>query len=105
MNSSEFQDYKTGYRSTIRKVSDESGFRAYSHPNRLINWLFWQQLQTAIKFIEIDAPYERLLDFGPGSDVMLSFLAQHSQQILIFRGKITNAARRRSKGVEAARPV
>ena len=89
MNISEFQDYKTRYRSAIRKVLeqaergrlDESGFPAYSHPNGLINWLFWQRLHTAMKFIKKGAPYEKVLDFGCGSGVMLPFLAQQSQQV------------------------
>ena len=89
MNSSEFRDYKTRYRSAISKVLeeaergrlDESGFPAYSHPNRLINWLFWQRLHTAMRFIEKQAPYENVLDFGCGSGVMLPFLAQHSDHV------------------------
>jgi 2-polyprenyl-3-methyl-5-hydroxy-6-metoxy-1,4-benzoquinol methylase len=60
---------------------DESGFPAYSHPNRLINWLFWQRLHTAMRFIEKHAPYENVLDFGCGSGVMLPFLAKHSNQV------------------------
>jgi 2-polyprenyl-3-methyl-5-hydroxy-6-metoxy-1,4-benzoquinol methylase len=89
MNSSEFQEYKTRYRSTIRRVLDESergrlaesGFPAYSHSNRLINWLFWQRLHIAMNFIEKYTPYERVLDFGCGSGVMLPFLALHSQHV------------------------
>jgi 2-polyprenyl-3-methyl-5-hydroxy-6-metoxy-1,4-benzoquinol methylase len=89
MKSSEFQNYKTRYRSAIRKVLeeaecgrfDESGFPAYSHPNRLINWLFWQRLPTAMSFIEKNAPYQNVLDFGCGSGVMLPFLAQQGAQI------------------------
>ena len=89
MNSSEFRDYKTRYGSAIRKVLEEaergrlaeSGFPAYSHPNRLINWLFWQRLHTAMNFIERRAPYEKVLDFGCGSGVMLPFLARHSRQV------------------------
>ena len=89
MKSAEFQAYKARYRSAIRKVLqdsergrlDEAGFPAYSHRNPLINWLFWQRLQTAMKYIEQRAPYETVLDFGCGSGVMLSFLAQHSQHV------------------------
>lgn len=89
MNAAEFQDYKNRYRLAIRKVLeeaepgrlDESGFPAYSHPNRLINWLFWQRLHTAMNFIEKQAPYEHVLDFGCGSGVMLPFLAQHSHHV------------------------
>lgn len=89
MNSADFRDYKTRYRSAIRKVLaeaergrlDESGFPAYSHLNPLINWLFWQRLHTAMNFIGKHAPYENVLDFGCGSGVMLPFLAQHSRQV------------------------
>ena len=89
MNSSDFRDYKTRYRSAIRKVLeeaergrlDESGFPAYSHLNPLINWLFWQRLHTAMNYIEKYAPYENVLDFGCGSGVMLPFLAQQSKQV------------------------
>ena len=89
MKSADFQAYKTRYRSAIRRVLqdsergrlDEAGFPAYSHRNPLINWLFWQRLQTAMKYIESRAPYEKVLDFGCGSGVMLSFLAQHSQHV------------------------
>ena len=89
MKPAEFQAYKTRYRSAIRNVLkdaergrlDEAGFPAYSHRNPLINWLFWQRLHTAMKYIESHAPYEQVLDFGCGSGVMLSFLSQHSQHV------------------------
>jgi 2-polyprenyl-3-methyl-5-hydroxy-6-metoxy-1,4-benzoquinol methylase len=89
MNSSGFREYKTRYRSAIRKVLaeaergrlDESGFPAYSHLNPLINWLFWQRLHRAMNYIEKYAPYENVLDFGCGSGVMLPFLAQLSKQV------------------------
>jgi len=89
MNTSEFNAYKTRYRSAIRKVLaeaelgrlDEAGFPAYSHPNPLINWLFWQRLRTAMNHIEKSAPHENILDFGCGSGVMLPFLSGLSKQI------------------------
>ena len=89
MKSSEFQDYKRRYGSAMRKVLreaergrlDESGFPAYSHPNSLIHWLFWQRLHTAMNYIEKYAPYENILDFGCGSGVMLPFLAGQSHHI------------------------
>ena len=89
MNSSEFQAYKAQYRSAIRNVLreaergrlDEAGFPAYSHPNPLINWLFWQRLHTAMNYIQSHGPYEKILDFGCGSGVMLPFLAQQARQV------------------------
>ena len=90
MNSADFKAYKQRYRAAIRKVLadsekgrlDEAGFPAYSHPNPLINWLFWQRLHTAMKAIEAGAPHENVLDFGCGSGVMLPFLAQHSRRVI-----------------------
>lgn len=89
MKSAEFQEYKIRYRSAIRSVLkdsergrlDEAGFPAYSHRNPLINWLFWQRIRTAMQYIENHGLYEKTLDFGCGSGVMLSFLAQHSRQV------------------------
>ena len=89
MRSADFQRYKARYRSAIREVLreaergrlDEAGFPAYSHPNPLINWLFWQRLRIAMDYIEKHGPYENVLDFGCGSGVMLSFLAQQSSNV------------------------
>jgi 2-polyprenyl-3-methyl-5-hydroxy-6-metoxy-1,4-benzoquinol methylase len=90
VRTSDFRDYKARYRSAIRQVLaetergrlDEAAFPAYSHPNPLINWLFWQRLWTAMTYIEQNALYNQVLDFGSGSGVMLSFLAQHSRQVI-----------------------
>ena len=87
MNPSEFNAYKSRYRSAIQKVLadsekgrlDEAGFPAYSHPNPIINWLFWQRIRIAMKHIEHTAPYDIILDFGCGSGVMLPFLSQQGK--------------------------
>ena len=89
MNQTEFNAYKSRYRSAIRTVLagsekgrlDEAGFPAYSHPNLVINWLFWQRIRTAMNHIEHNKPYETILDFGCGSGVMLPFLSQHANHV------------------------
>jgi len=89
MKNSEFNAYKSEFRAIIRKVLDESeqglldeaGFPAYSHKNPLINWLFWKRLHKAMDYIEKDAPYENVLDFGCGSGVMLPFLCKISAHV------------------------
>ncbi len=89
MNSTEFNAYKTRYRSAIRHVLadsekgrlDEAGFSAYSHRSPLINWLFWKRLHIAMNHIKKSAPYENILDFGCGSGVMLPFLAEQSKHV------------------------
>lgn len=90
MNSTDFASYKTRYRAAIRKVMaetekgrlDEAAFPAYSHPNPVINWLFWQRLRIAIQHIEKSAPFEKVLDFGCGSGVMLPFLSVVSKEVI-----------------------
>jgi len=82
MKNSEFNTYKSEFRTVIQKVLaeseqgrlDEAAFPAYSHRNPLVNWLFWQRLRVVMDYLEMDAPYEQVLDFGCGSGVMLPFL-------------------------------
>jgi 2-polyprenyl-3-methyl-5-hydroxy-6-metoxy-1,4-benzoquinol methylase len=90
MNPREFEAYKARYRAAIQQVLSESepgrldeiGFPAYSHVNPIINWLFWKRLHTVMDYIEREAPYPRVLDFGCGSGVMLPFLAGVSQEVV-----------------------
>lgn len=89
MNDTDFAAYKSSMRTAIRatlkaappRALDEAGFPAYSHPNPLINWLFWQRLRKTMQFIEQGAPYLRVLDFGCGSGVMLPFLCRLAGQV------------------------
>ena len=89
MKTTEFNSYKTRYRNAIRKVLaqaesgrlDEAAFPAYSHRNPVINWLFWQRLRKVMEHIQRPRPYERVLDFGCGSGVMLPYLSQISLQV------------------------
>lgn len=90
MKNSDFNAYKTEFRAVIRKVLaeseqgrlDEAGFPAYSHRNPFINWLFWQRLHKVMDYVEADAPYEQVLDFGCGSGVMLPFLCGISTRVI-----------------------
>jgi 2-polyprenyl-3-methyl-5-hydroxy-6-metoxy-1,4-benzoquinol methylase len=89
MKTTDFNSYKTRYRNTIRQVLaqvesgrlDEAAFPAYSHRNPIINWLFWQRLRKVMEHIQRPTPYERVLDFGCGSGVMLPYLSQISTQV------------------------
>jgi 2-polyprenyl-3-methyl-5-hydroxy-6-metoxy-1,4-benzoquinol methylase len=90
MKTNDFNSYKTRYRNTIRQVLaqaesgrlDEAAFPAYSHRNPVINWLFWQRLRKVMEHIQRPTPYERVLDFGCGSGVMLPYLSQISLQVI-----------------------
>lgn len=89
MKTYDFNQYKTRYRSAIRKVLsetekgrlDEAAFPAYSHRNPVINWLFWQRLRTVMERLNGLVMYDRILDFGCGSGVMLPFLAGISRHV------------------------
>jgi 2-polyprenyl-3-methyl-5-hydroxy-6-metoxy-1,4-benzoquinol methylase len=89
MKTSEFTAYKSRYRAAIRQVLaeaekgrlDEAAFPAYSHRNLLINWLFWQRLRKVMDHIHSQKQYDRILDFGCGSGVMLPFLSSASTQV------------------------
>ena len=84
-----FNEYKNRYRTAIRQVLaetekgrlDEAAFPAYSHRNPLINWLFWQRLRKVMDYVQGTAQYQRILDFGCGSGVMLPFLSSISKQV------------------------
>lgn len=86
----DFPGYKAAIRTVFRAVLaeaspgrfDEAAFPAYAHRNPLINWLFWQRLGVAMRFIEGRGPWRATLDFGCGSGVMLPLLARHSQAVV-----------------------
>jgi 2-polyprenyl-3-methyl-5-hydroxy-6-metoxy-1,4-benzoquinol methylase len=90
MNNADFTTYKTKFRTAIRKVLsesesgrlDEAAFPAYSHPNPFINWLFWQRLRKTMEALERAAPYQRVLDFGCGSGVLLPFLGKIASNVI-----------------------
>jgi 2-polyprenyl-3-methyl-5-hydroxy-6-metoxy-1,4-benzoquinol methylase len=92
MNTQDFNSYKTRYRNAIRQVLaesekgrfDEAAFPAYSHRNPFINWLFWQRLRKVMEHIEAPGAYEKILDFGCGSGVMLPYLSQVSKHVSAF---------------------
>ena len=90
MKSTDFNAYKSRMSAAIKTILteaeggrlDEAAFPAYSHPNPLINRLFWQRLHRTMRYLETGAPYERVLDFGCGSGVLLPFLSGISKSVV-----------------------
>ncbi|MBN1305172.1 MAG: class I SAM-dependent methyltransferase [Anaerolineales bacterium] len=90
MKNKDFETYKSRFITAIREVLnnaepgslDEAAFPAYSHPNPVVNHLFWKRIHTVINHIERSQPYESILDFGCGSGVMLPCLAQVSNRVI-----------------------
>ena len=90
MKKKDFQNYKVQFVDATTKVLavehtenlDEAAFPAYSNPNPLMNFLFWERISRTMKYIEQKEKLARVLDFGCGSGVMLPFLAQHADEVL-----------------------
>ncbi len=90
MHPSDFHSYRNEFRAILRRVLaetepgrlDEAAFPAYSHPNPIINALFWERLRKVIEYLETNAPYESVMDFGCGSGVLLPLLSRLSAQVI-----------------------
>lgn len=59
----------------------EMAVPSYAHPNPLIRWLFWQRLDTAIRFADLQRG-AAVLDFGTGSGILLPTLAAVAKRIV-----------------------
>jgi len=105
MKDLDFNAYKSRFQRAIRETLktapprslDEAGFPAYSHPNPLINWLFWQRLRKTMTYIQGHVPYRKALDFGCGSGVMLPFLCQAAGQVTALDVDLAPFERMRSQ--------
>ena len=76
----------------------EMAVPSYAHWNPLIRWLFWQRLDTAVRFAGL-APGVAVLDFGTGSGILLPSLATVAKRIVatdieLAPSRATAAARR-----------
>ena len=89
MNKKDFKNYKAQFVDATRKVLeaehtenlDEAAFPAYSNPNPLMNFLFWERISHVMKDVEKKGELGSVLDFGCGSGVMLPFLSQKADEV------------------------
>lgn len=90
MKRKEFNTYKKDFVEATKKILDiehsenldEAAFPAYSNPNPLMNFLFWERIYRVMNYIEPKGALERVLDFGCGSGVMLPFLAKETEEVI-----------------------
>jgi 2-polyprenyl-3-methyl-5-hydroxy-6-metoxy-1,4-benzoquinol methylase len=60
---------------------DEQAVPAYTNPNPLMRWLFWQRIWNVIRMLEKRAALGNVLDFGSGLGVMLPYLTRNAQNV------------------------
>jgi 2-polyprenyl-3-methyl-5-hydroxy-6-metoxy-1,4-benzoquinol methylase len=61
---------------------DEQALPAYSHPNVLMRWLFWQRLRKVSRHLRKTVPPgSRVLDFGCGVGMLLPLLAEQKYDL------------------------
>jgi len=90
MQRSDFKNYKENFVSATSKVLkaehtenlDEAAFPAYSNPNPLMSFLFWERIYRVIQHVEKRGSLNAALDFGCGSGVMLPFLSQQATEVI-----------------------
>ena len=91
MDNKKFQTYKQEFTRALRQVLSEQGnnpqmseaaFPAYSDNNPLIRFLFWRRLWVTVNFLQLQGPYEAVLDFGCGSAVALPLLTSFSKRVI-----------------------
>jgi len=60
---------------------DENALPSYTHPNRLMAWLFWKRIDVAVRLMgEISG--KTVLDFGCGGAVTFKYLDQQHCRII-----------------------
>ena len=60
---------------------DENALPSYTHPNRLMAWLFWKRVDIALYFMN-DVSGKSVLDFGCGGAVTFKYLNQKHSKIV-----------------------
>jgi len=86
----DFKTYKQCFINAINEVLrhsperslDEAAFPAYSHPNKIINEIYWKRLGIVCQEIKSIGDINQSLDYGCGSGVLLPFLAHRSEHVI-----------------------
>ena len=63
---------------------DEQGLPAYTKPNPLMRFLFWERVKAAMGYVTENSRSNICLDFGCGLGVMIPFLRNYADSIIAF---------------------
>lgn len=91
MKRAEFKAYQKRivdqFQSILRRAEkgkfDEQGVPAYTNPNPLMRWLFWQRVWHVIQKLERRSHPGAVLDFGAGLGVMLPYLMERASKVVV----------------------
>jgi len=61
---------------------DEAALPAYTNPNPLMRWLFWQRIKIVLQYLETIDALGSVMDFGCGLGVMLPYLNQRATEVI-----------------------
>lgn len=79
------QEFEAVFRDLLRTSTpgqyDENGLPSYTHSNRLMAWLFWKRVDTALRLCS-DIDGRTVLDFGCGGCATFKYLAKRCRRIV-----------------------
>lgn len=77
--------FKTAFKTILNKTNnyelDEAALPAYSHSNKLIDYLFWKRVNVAFQEAIKDSRHKKVLDFGCGSGVLSYLMAKNGYDV------------------------
>lgn len=76
------QLFQSLLKSNDQGIFDEQALPAYTNPNPLMRYLFWQRVKFVMGYINDLKNYDLCMDFGCGLGVMIPFLTNKAANII-----------------------
>jgi len=74
--------FKEALNNSANSYYDEAALPSYTHKNRLMAWLFWKRIDTALSLAG-DLQDRSVFDFGCGGGVTFKYLSQKQCQLTV----------------------